>query len=157
LQWNNWVQIIKMIKIQAANRNLPRSQLYPLLFLSPRSLSLTLPVGAWDTRACFGQWKRDMWPAGTYLNLLNGFITSFIHLIFPLIFNMVLQWFNIFNVVFNKSIVVGLRHALIGSIFDKYFGFVSNGLTQIFKSVFLLLFSVNLPLCKRWKIWLRIT
>ena len=97
-----------MIKIQAANRNLPS---VPAL---STSLSLSVfpvahsPCGACISRACFGQIKTRHVACGTYLNLLNGFITSFIHLIFPLAFNMVLQWLNIFNVAFNKSIVVGL-------------------------------------------------
>jgi len=84
------------------------SQLYPLAFLSPRPPLLMRPVGACITRAPRIQRKRATWPLGAELNMLRWFITSFLHLIFPSFSTPPLQGFNMFNVAFNKAIVVGL-------------------------------------------------
>ena len=58
LQWNNWVQIIKMRKIQTANQNKPRvTHLSYQHLLSPRPTASLAPVGACGTRASFDQQK----------------------------------------------------------------------------------------------------
>jgi len=113
LEWNNWVQIIKMVKIQAANRNLPSDlALSNYLSLSACTVaSRALSARASHTPALPNE-NAPRGLTGTELNVFKCFITSFIHIIFPLIFNMLLQWFNIFKVAFNRSIVNGLRRDL---------------------------------------------
>jgi len=62
LQWNNWVQIIKMRKIQGANQNLPSvPSLSNKLSLSASSVPSLAFVGACISRAGFAKWKRDTW------------------------------------------------------------------------------------------------
>jgi len=103
-----------MTKIQAANRNLP----------SVPALSNSLPLSACPVDSLSPSARVSHAPVlsnetaprgliGIDFNMFNDFITSFIHIIFPLIFNKVLQWFNMFKLAFNRSIVNGLSFSVL--------------------------------------------
>jgi len=111
LQWNNWVQIIKMIKIKAANRFLPRvTALSPCLSLS------ALPVAHSPCRRM--RYTRLFWPMKTrHVAWRDRFkLVEWLHHLFPshhfpITFNNPLQWFNILKIAFNSLIALGLRQA----------------------------------------------
>ena len=63
LHWNNWVQIIKKIKIQAVNQNLSSVTAIPFFSFSLRVYKCpTRPVGACTTCSQFKQLQRATCP-----------------------------------------------------------------------------------------------
>jgi len=109
LQWNNWVQIIKMIKIQAANRNLPSvTALSNYLSLSTCTGSTRALSACASHALAVSNQNATCGLVGSEFNMLICFITSFLHIIFLSFSTTSLQWFNILKVTFNRLIVNGL-------------------------------------------------
>jgi hypothetical protein len=74
----NWVQSINVIKIQTANRSVPRVL---VSFLSSRGLLATRPVGACRARAKRNEQKFAMCPLRSNSTQLKFFNTSLLHII----------------------------------------------------------------------------
>ena len=109
-EWNNWVEIIKMIKIQTANQNQPRITHYPQRIFSLRlSCSTLAPVDACCTHAMVGQRFASACPCGRRLNIVEcvRHFSPPCYLSTP--FNIPLKLLHMLKVLFNTTIGHGLK------------------------------------------------